>query len=242
MIHKFAPGLLYGLMRLCRKYGAQRWGGMVRKVLLGMGKGSSALADITEDTKLTKEEFGELIAKIDKGLRSLPATAQVRLALLLAPLSLSPGAFCVCRTSHVETRGNVCLQGAGLGSTKCRKRWRRRRRRPAALCLPGGQPGEGILRANWTILQHAVPFSLSRCPLLGAWVPCSHHRSPHASSLSLRPTEELGLFLSLSYYTRAHTHTYTWPSTSQFRWAQLPYAPFWSKGGAMRIILSVSFN
>lgn len=55
---------------------------MVRNILLGMGKGSSALADITEDTKLTKEEFGELIAKIDQGLRSLPATAQVRRPLL----------------------------------------------------------------------------------------------------------------------------------------------------------------
>lgn len=62
----------------CRKYGTKRWGGMVRNILIGMGKGNSALADIKEDTKLTKEEFGELIAKIDKGLRSLPATAQVR--------------------------------------------------------------------------------------------------------------------------------------------------------------------
>eukprot|EP00884_Botryococcus_braunii_P007779 jgi/Botrbrau1/17001/Bobra.49_2s0060.1 len=59
------------------KYGTRRWGGMVRNILIGMGKGSNALADIKEDTKLTKEEFGELIAKIDKGLRSLPATAQV---------------------------------------------------------------------------------------------------------------------------------------------------------------------
>jgi hypothetical protein len=50
---------------------------MVFNLLKGMGKANTPLADIKEDTKLTKEEFRELIANIDKGLRSLPATAQV---------------------------------------------------------------------------------------------------------------------------------------------------------------------
>ena len=37
----------------------------------------SALDTLDEDTALTKEEFQELMASIDRGLRALPATAQV---------------------------------------------------------------------------------------------------------------------------------------------------------------------
>lgn len=37
----------------------------------------SALDTLDEDTALTKEEFHELMASIDRGLRALPATAQV---------------------------------------------------------------------------------------------------------------------------------------------------------------------
>jgi NADH:ubiquinone reductase (non-electrogenic) len=33
---------------------------------------------VEEDTELTKEQFKELLGKIDSGLRALPATAQVR--------------------------------------------------------------------------------------------------------------------------------------------------------------------
>lgn len=120
---------------------------MVRNVLVGMGKSSSALADITEDTKLTKEEFGELIAKIDMGLRSLPATAQVCLSLLLpsshsrlppslslsAPLS--PASLHLSLTSLIVARGACSLQttlGTGLGATE-RLKGSRRRKRLAAL-------------------------------------------------------------------------------------------------------------
>lgn len=86
------------------KYGFARWGGMASKVLeaargrrdteaaktaaAASGAASnvpaavasgqqSALDTLDEDTALTKEEFHELMASIDRGLRALPATAQV---------------------------------------------------------------------------------------------------------------------------------------------------------------------
>ena len=35
------------------------------------------VSDLSDDTVLTREQFEDLLAKIDKGLRALPATAQV---------------------------------------------------------------------------------------------------------------------------------------------------------------------
>lgn len=60
----------------------KRWGNMVASTLLKKKKGEAAsngaVGDINEDTELTREQFEELLGKIDKGLRALPATAQVR--------------------------------------------------------------------------------------------------------------------------------------------------------------------
>lgn len=50
-----------------------RWGGMVKKEIA-----SSPLAEVNDTTLISKERFKELLAKIDNGLRALPATAQVR--------------------------------------------------------------------------------------------------------------------------------------------------------------------
>ena len=41
------------------------------------GKAKTPLAEIDPETQLDKDSFEELLGKIDSGLRSLPATAQV---------------------------------------------------------------------------------------------------------------------------------------------------------------------
>lgn len=38
---------------------------------------ASPLNELSDDTQITRTQFEELLAKIDKGLRALPATAQV---------------------------------------------------------------------------------------------------------------------------------------------------------------------
>ncbi len=38
----------------------------------------SPLADVNDKTELSREQFKELLTKVDSGLRALPATAQVR--------------------------------------------------------------------------------------------------------------------------------------------------------------------
>ena len=55
--------------------GLGRWGGMARAALAAPA--ASPLADIDENTQLSKAAFVELLTKIDSGLRALPATAQV---------------------------------------------------------------------------------------------------------------------------------------------------------------------
>ena len=65
--------------------GMARWGGMVGRTLekaraRAAGVIESAetpLATLDDDTALTRDEFAELLASIDRGLRALPATAQV---------------------------------------------------------------------------------------------------------------------------------------------------------------------
>lgn len=67
----------------CRKYGANRWGGLVRNTIQSVGilppgrqAEASPFSDMDPETRLDKEEFEKLLAKIDQGLRALPATAQ----------------------------------------------------------------------------------------------------------------------------------------------------------------------
>ena len=70
-----------------RKFGGgSRWGGMV-KASLAQGKAkeappaggpSSVVGDLDESTVMDKQAFESLLGKIDRGLRALPATAQVR--------------------------------------------------------------------------------------------------------------------------------------------------------------------
>lgn len=61
---------------LCSKYGAKRFGGLVRTEINSEAAGP--LNELSDDTAITRTQFEDLLAKIDKGLRALPATAQVR--------------------------------------------------------------------------------------------------------------------------------------------------------------------
>ena len=63
----------------CRKYGASRWGGMVASaVSRGKKPVDAIVGELTEDTALEEVQFRDLLEKIDRGLRALPATAQAR--------------------------------------------------------------------------------------------------------------------------------------------------------------------
>eukprot|EP00775_Hariotina_reticulata_P009271 gene9271-9436_t len=53
-----------------------RFGNLVQQVLHSKGH-ESALDGLTSNSKLTKEQFMAVLEKVDRGLRSLPATAQV---------------------------------------------------------------------------------------------------------------------------------------------------------------------
>jgi len=61
---------------LCSKYGAKRFGGLVRTEINSEAAGP--LNELSDDTAITRTQFEDLLAKIDKGLRALPATAQVK--------------------------------------------------------------------------------------------------------------------------------------------------------------------
>lgn len=50
---------------------------MVSKIVKRRALGDAALESIDETTELDKEGFRELLTTIDRGLRALPATAQV---------------------------------------------------------------------------------------------------------------------------------------------------------------------
>eukprot|EP01023_Acetabularia_acetabulum_P034139 TRINITY_DN32055_c0_g1_i3.p1 TRINITY_DN32055_c0_g1~~TRINITY_DN32055_c0_g1_i3.p1 ORF type:complete len:342 (-),score=66.83 TRINITY_DN32055_c0_g1_i3:370-1395(-) len=56
------------------KYGFNRFGGLVKKAF---SKQSTPMEELNEKSELSKEEFYDLMKKIDQGLRALPATAQV---------------------------------------------------------------------------------------------------------------------------------------------------------------------
>lgn len=61
-----------------RKYGASRWGGMVAAaVSRGKAPVDAVVGELTEDTALEEAQFRDLLERIDRGLRALPATAQV---------------------------------------------------------------------------------------------------------------------------------------------------------------------
>lgn len=66
------------------KTGARRWGSMVVQQLnpnkqsaVTPTPAATAGIELSEDTRMSKEQFKELLQKIDSGLRALPATAQV---------------------------------------------------------------------------------------------------------------------------------------------------------------------
>ena len=63
----------------CSKYGAKRFGGLVRTEINSEAAGP--LNELSDDTSISRTQFEDLLAKIDKGLRALPATAQVSAAL-----------------------------------------------------------------------------------------------------------------------------------------------------------------
>ena len=75
-----------------RKYGATRWGGMVASaVSRGKKPVDAVVGELTEDTALEEAQFRELLEKIDRGLRALPATAQVGAPTRWAHSSGCPG-------------------------------------------------------------------------------------------------------------------------------------------------------
>ena len=51
------------------------------------------MEDFTAETELSREDFKELLRKIDAGLRALPATAQVRMAPCQGSLGLASRSF-----------------------------------------------------------------------------------------------------------------------------------------------------
>lgn len=61
----------------CSKYGAKRFGGLVRSEI--NSQAASPLNELSDDTEISRTQFEDLLTKIDKGLRALPATAQVSL-------------------------------------------------------------------------------------------------------------------------------------------------------------------
>ena len=70
-----------------RKRGAKRWGNTVAKAVEAakirrQGAAASVspnpLESFDEEIELTAQEFADLLSTIDRGLRALPATAQVR--------------------------------------------------------------------------------------------------------------------------------------------------------------------
>ena len=63
-----------------RQGGVKRFGNMVLESLGKEVKPDATLESmVNQDTPVTKEQFKELITKVDMGLRALPATAQVGL-------------------------------------------------------------------------------------------------------------------------------------------------------------------
>ena len=77
-------------MPTCRKYGQNRFGGLVRGTFerVGIQPGSAKatpLAEIDPQNQLDKANFEELLSKIDSGLRALPATAQVQFTTANTP-------------------------------------------------------------------------------------------------------------------------------------------------------------
>ncbi len=60
-----------------RKMGVRRWGGMVGSIVQKKTS-DPIMEDFTAETELSRDDFRELLRKIDAGLRALPATAQVR--------------------------------------------------------------------------------------------------------------------------------------------------------------------
>ena len=61
-----------------RKYGgARRWNNMVGGIIKRRAQTEGPVSALREDTELDKEAFRELLTSIDRGLRALPATAQV---------------------------------------------------------------------------------------------------------------------------------------------------------------------
>eukprot|EP01025_Chloroclados_australasicus_P007534 TRINITY_DN12441_c0_g1_i4.p1 TRINITY_DN12441_c0_g1~~TRINITY_DN12441_c0_g1_i4.p1 ORF type:complete len:608 (-),score=41.02 TRINITY_DN12441_c0_g1_i4:269-2092(-) len=59
------------------KYGMNRFGGLVKQAFSRHTGQSLPVEELSESSQLSKEDFADLIRKIDSGLRALPATAQV---------------------------------------------------------------------------------------------------------------------------------------------------------------------
>ena len=67
---------------MCSKYGgARRWNNMVGGIIKRRSNTDGPVSALSEDTELDKEGFRELLTSIDRGLRALPATAQVPYSL-----------------------------------------------------------------------------------------------------------------------------------------------------------------
>jgi hypothetical protein len=85
----------------CRKYGgARRWNNMVGGIIKRRAQTEGPVSALREDTELDKEAFRELLTSIDRGLRALPATAQVCVR--------SSGALHSCDSRHCLSSPVAC--------------------------------------------------------------------------------------------------------------------------------------
>ena len=84
-----------------RKMGVRRWGGMVGSIVQKKTS-DPIMEEFTAETELSREDFKELLRKIDAGLRALPATAQVSQAAL-EPHQARGARGCRTAHYHLET-------------------------------------------------------------------------------------------------------------------------------------------
>lgn len=68
---------VYSTFPPCSKTGLNRFGNLVGSTL--SARVSTPLGELKEGTELSRDDFKDLLGQIDKGLRALPATAQVGL-------------------------------------------------------------------------------------------------------------------------------------------------------------------
>lgn len=93
--------------------GVFRFGGIVRNAFGSGDNGSTVFADITDESRLTREQFREVLKTIDLGLRGLPATAQVR-PRALPSTAQACGKSSLCGVACMRARWLLCERAVWL--------------------------------------------------------------------------------------------------------------------------------